>query len=280
MSTALATKGTQELAVTTRDQLDLVRRTVFPNSTDDELQLYVHDCTRQGVHPLDRLIHPTIRKDKQGNRRYTPITSIDLMRSRAEETGAYAGNDDPAFAGSPKGSDFQATATVWKIVGGVRCAFSATARWLEYKPGDDFMWQSKPHVMLGKCAEALAMRKAFPRQLGGLHVQEEMHRVQEDEDTAPVLIPATTAPPQLAAPAPANQEQPLFQVRKAEILAAKDKARLSEIGAQVKADYDKGKLTNDERAALETDYRAIAKALGGQRAANGERTGAGGGVPP
>src|SRR3990167_6049712 len=141
-----------------REQMELVRRTVFAGANDDELALYFHDCQRQGVHPLDRLIHPTIRTDKRGTRRYTPITSIDFMRSRAEMTNEYAGNDDPVFTGEPQQRDFAATVTVWKIVGGVRCPFTATARWGEYVPSEDFMWRRMPHTMLGKCAEALALR--------------------------------------------------------------------------------------------------------------------------
>lgn len=168
---------------------ELVRRTVFEGATDDELDLYLHDCAHQGVHPLDRLIHPQIRKDqKTGKRRYAAVTSIDLMRSRAEDTGTYAGNDDPVFQGTPQSPWFEATVTVWKIVASIRCPFNATARWAEYKPPEDFMWKRMPHVMLGKVAEALALRKAFPRQLGGLYAREEM------EQAGPSIIDVPAPP--------------------------------------------------------------------------------------
>ena len=67
--------------------------------------------------------------------------------------------------------------TVWRFVQGQRCAFAATARWAEYKPdANDFMWKKMPHTMLAKCAEALALRKGFPKQLAGLYAKEEMEQ--------------------------------------------------------------------------------------------------------
>lgn len=169
--------------IVTDEQLELVRRTVANGATDAELQLYLYDCTRHGVHPLDKLLHFTKRGGK-----YTPITSIDLLRSRATDTGDLAGIDDPEYAGDTMTPDFCARVTVYRMVQGQRCPFSATARWSEYKPADgqDHMWRKMPHLMLGKCAEALALRKAFPRQLAGLYAREEM-----DQAGAPTVDRAT-----------------------------------------------------------------------------------------
>lgn len=153
----------------TADQVALIKTTIAKDATDTELQLFFYDCQRQGVHPLDRLIHFTKRGGK-----YTPITSIDFMRQRAAQTGECGGIDDAVFAGDPKSPSFAATVTVYRFTQGQRCAFTATARWSEYKPdANDFMWQKMPHVMLGKVAEALALRKGFP-QLAGLYATEEL----------------------------------------------------------------------------------------------------------
>jgi phage recombination protein Bet len=160
----------------TNDQLALIKATVAKDATTDELKLYLYDCARIGVHPLDKLLHFTKRSGK-----YTPITSIDLMRIRAAETGELAGSDDPEFTGTPAQNDFTARVTVWRLVQGTRCAFSATARWSEYKPDQAFMWNKMPHTMLGKCAEALALRKGFPRQLAGLYAKEEMDQAEKGE---------------------------------------------------------------------------------------------------
>lgn len=172
-----------------RDQLELVKRTVASGATDDELRLFIHDCQRRGVHPLDRLLHFTKRGGK-----YTPITSIDFMRSRAAETGEYAGNDDPKFKyGDPDAQHpTEATVTVWRLVQGQRCEFTATARWGEYYPGKTlgFMWEKLPHVMLGKVAEALALRKGFPHQLAGLYETSEMDQAKDGAGTERIPIPS------------------------------------------------------------------------------------------
>lgn len=170
VTTALVVDVPTTPTVTT-DQLDLIKRTVANGATADELKLYLFDCARQGVHPLDRLVHFTKRAGK-----YTPITSIDFMRIRAADTGEYAGSDDAVIDMGPLNETLRsASVTVWRLVQGQRCSFTATARWAEYKPEqNDFMWKKMPATMLAKCAEALALRKGFPRQLAGLYAKEEM----------------------------------------------------------------------------------------------------------
>lgn len=183
MTSALAVREEASITVT-KDQLDLIRRTVAKDATPDELKLYLYDCQRQGVHPLDKLIHFTKRSGK-----YTPITSIDFMRIRAGETNEYAGSDAALFAGKDgvwsslwvaAEPPLAALVTVWRLVQGVRCKFEAVARWSEYKPdANDFMWKKMPATMLSKCAEACALRKGFPRQLAGLYAKEELDQADE-----------------------------------------------------------------------------------------------------
>lgn len=183
---ALMERPTELLApAVTSDQLELVKKTVAAGATDAELKLYLYDCARHGVHPLDRLLHFTKRGGK-----YTPITGIDLMRIRAADTGECLGITDPIFIGAIKTSEFSASVTVMRFVQGQIASFSATARWTEYCPaqGQDHMWQKMPHTMLGKCAEALALRKGFPKQLAGLYAREEMDQAGTTTDTPPLVV--------------------------------------------------------------------------------------------
>lgn len=165
-----------ELAVVLPAQLALIKKTVAAGATADELELYLYDCYRQGVHPLDKLIHFTKRGGK-----YVPITSIDFLRMQAAKTCEYAGADDAVFTGEPGKPGFAASMTVYRMVAAFRCAWTATARWEEYFPGETqgHMWRKMPHVMLSKVAESLVLRKAFADRLHGLYTHEEMAQAQK-----------------------------------------------------------------------------------------------------
>lgn len=164
------------------EQINLIKQTVAKGVTDLELKLFLYQAQRTGLDPLSKQIHAIKRWNKGLNRDEMAIqTGIDGYRLIADRTGQYAGSDDPLFEESNTGDLIKATVTVWKLVNGVRCAFSASARWSEYYPGDKqgFMWHSKPFLMLGKCAEALALRKAFPQELSGVYTHEEMQQAGE-----------------------------------------------------------------------------------------------------
>ncbi len=160
------------------DQVELIKRTVALGSTDDELKMFLYQCQRTQLDPFSRQIHMI----KRGGRATIQV-GIDGYRAIAERTGLYAGNDEYLFNGGL--TEFEcmknnntpevATATIRKIVSGNVCVFTASASWREYCPkGQDFMWKKMPYLMLGKCAEALALRKAFPNDLSGIYTDEEM----------------------------------------------------------------------------------------------------------
>ena len=156
----------------TGEQLDLIKRTVAKETTNDELQLFLYTCRRTGLDPLAKQIYAIKRKGVMAIQ-----TGIDGYRLIADRTGKYAGNDDPIFDSEevPR----RAVVTVYKMVDGVRCGFTSSARWDQYYPGkgtQSFLWDKMPHLMLGKCAEALALRKAFPADLSGIYTHEEMQQ--------------------------------------------------------------------------------------------------------
>lgn len=185
----------------THEQVELIKRTIAAGATHDELQLFLYQAKRTGLDPLSRQIHFVKRKDKG-----TIQTAIDGYRLIANRTGKYAGSDDYLFdEGIPqylhmiaeRGNPATATVTVYKMVNGSKVGFSATAAWSEYFPGDaqGFMWRKMPYLMIGKCAEALALRKAFPAELSGIYTNEEMQQAQDSETPQPNAKMAQHAQP-------------------------------------------------------------------------------------
>lgn len=175
----------------THEQVDLIKRTIAVGATHDELQLFLYQAKRTGLDPLSRQIHFVKRKDKG-----TIQTAIDGYRLIADRTGKYAGSDDYLFdEGIPqylhmvakRGNPLTATVTVYKMVDGNKVSFSATAAWGEYFPGEaqGFMWKKMPYLMIGKCAESLALRKAFPAELSGIYTNEEMSQADVSQPSNP-----------------------------------------------------------------------------------------------
>lgn len=164
-----------------RRQIQQIKDVYAKGANDVELATFILVSARTGLDIFKNQIYLVPRWDTRvGKEVFRPQAGIDGFRAVAERTGKYAGNDDPIFKGEVQMKSGKAPAeamvTVYKIVEGVRCPFTATARWTEYYPGEKlgFMWHSKPHIMLGKCAEALALRKAFPNIIQGFYESAEM----------------------------------------------------------------------------------------------------------
>lgn len=185
------------------NQIELIRDQFASEADPGELALFLQVAKAKNLDPFSKQIHAVFRWDNRKQRKVMSIqTGIDGYRAIAARTGECVGNDDPVFLEDPRNPahPVSATATVWKLIGGQRCAFSATARWSEYAQtgrGGDLqpMWKRMPRLMLGKCAEALALRKAFPLELSGVYTDEEMSQADVIEGHVVSSSPAH-APPQ------------------------------------------------------------------------------------
>lgn len=159
----------------TQSDIDILTKSKFKGFEPHEIEYCAKICQQLSLSPFLNQIHFVKRRNKDGSSAIAAQVGIDGFRLAAQRTNAYAGSDDVIFEYGPdKKRPVKATATVYKIVGGVRCGFSASVRWDEFYNPVGGMWDRLPHQMIGKCAEAQALRKAFPAELSDMYVPEEM----------------------------------------------------------------------------------------------------------
>lgn len=242
MSKELATKNKLEF---TPDQIELIKNQVAPESTTDELKMFLYQAKRTGLDPLNRQIYFILRKtkNKDGNwtRKPTIQASIDGLRVVAERTGEYDGQTIAQWCGENG---------IWRDVWldkeppraskigvyrkGFREPLYAVAIFSSYCQTDNNgnvigLWKKMPEVMISKVAEALALRKAFPQDLSGIYTTEEMEQIDNptslNSETIIKIKETTTLPPSPPTVASTDSNPPT--VEEGDIVADKQETPLT-----------------------------------------------------
>lgn len=194
----------------TEDQEQMIRRMYAGDATAEEFGGLMEIAKVRKLNPLLRHIHFVKRSAKVGNK-YEDVwscqASIDGLRVIAERTGKYNGQGMPEFVTTIVGDKERPVlcrVAVYRkdwdhpVIG--------EARYEEYvqKKSDGTVtkfWKEKPFIMLAKCAEAIALRKAFPEDAGGLYTADEM-----PDDVIQITSDGEVIEPKKKSRLPAKQE--------------------------------------------------------------------------
>lgn len=243
----------------------------------EELVSFLHECQRRKLDPFSRQIYLIGRYDRsKGRKAYRSQTSIDgfrlIARRAADKSGIDYSYEDTIWF-DDKGERHE----VWLLPGPPAAAkvvvirngnrFDAVARYGAYvQSGQDGkpqgLWRSMPDVLIAKCAEGLALRKAFPEDLGGLYTEEEMAQADNPQ--------RVTATAEVIRDAPASQPSPEQAWLSLALEAAPNHASLEACGVawERSVEYvNAGKLTREEVAPLHGALRARSTALKAAEAA-------------
>lgn len=169
----------------TLEQRRVLKASVAQGLSDAEFALFIEVCKRSKLDPFRKQIYALKRWTQEGDK-VSHQTGIDGFRVIAQRSGEYEGQLGPEWCG-PDGKWVDAwlsdkppvAARVGVLRRGFREPLWAVARYGAYVQtkkggGANGMWEKMPDNQLAKCAEALALRKAFPEDLSGLYTSEEM----------------------------------------------------------------------------------------------------------
>lgn len=228
MNAVVKIENTAMQAMTEGELMGVLQSSLYPGAKPESIKLVLGYCKAAGLDPMQKPVHIVPISVKVGDNyqmRDTVMPGIGLYRTQAARTGQYAGITEPEFGPTKtlKVGEFTldypewCRVTVKRMVVGMIVEFTANERWLEnYATAKrdtampNAMWKRRPFAQLAKCAEAQALRKAFP-ELGAQPTADEMEgRTLEEVDITPARD--VSAPQRLsklpAKEAPAIEQEP------------------------------------------------------------------------
>lgn len=216
----------------------VLQSSLYPGAALDSIKMVLGYCRASGLDPMQKPVHIVPMWDgKNKQMRDVVMPGIGLYRTQAARSNAYGGISEPEFGPdvTEQLGNVEVTYPKWckvtvkrRLPDGSVADFTAVERWRENyataakdTQAPNAMWKKRPYGQLAKCAQAQALRMAFP-EIGAAATAEEMEGKLIDDgiviDAEPVnkvampkpraeAAPAAQAP--AAAPAPAAQAKPV-----------------------------------------------------------------------
>jgi phage recombination protein Bet len=201
MSNAVAVRKetVPALSMTEDELMSVLKNSLYPGAKDESIKLVIGYCRASNLDPMQKPVHivpmsvSTGQKDNSGwdikEMRDVVMPGIGLYRTQAARSGEYAGVSEPEFGDdlTEELDGVMVTYPKWckvivrrQMANGAIVDFSAKELWKENyatksskSAAPNAMWKKRPYAQLAKCAEAQALRKAFP-EIGAQPTADEM----------------------------------------------------------------------------------------------------------
>lgn len=251
------------LAMNEAQLITVLENSLYPGANPQSIGMVISYCQASGLDPLQKPVHIVPMWDSKSQRmRDVIMPGVGLYRTQAARTGQYAGVTEPEYGEdiTEKIDGKEITFPKWcrvtvkrRIADGTIAEFTAREFWKEnyaVKGGKDksiapnAMWSKRPYAQLAKCAQAQALRIAFPELCSQL-TADEMEGKEIDSityDHTPSKSPASIA----VADIPNNQINPLIEIVKGAVKV------YDETGSLINVDdyFIACNLDNDQMAAI------------------------------
>lgn len=276
MSTAIAKTPTSAMPALQMSEPELIKvlqNSLYPGAQDSSVKLVINYCKSAGLDPMQKPVHLVPMSVKKGGTkneyewRDVVMPGIGLYRTQAARSGCYAGMTEPEF-----GEDITENlggvsitfpkwckTTIKRLMpNGAIVEFTAKEFWKENyatagkdSSAPNAMWKKRPYAQIAKCAEAQALRKAFP-EIGAAPTAEEMEGKPmayegDTYDNAGNIVQQRNEPAQLP-PYPADQFSKNLPVWRDNIAAKKTTA--DRIITMVSSKYT---LTDEQKQEIKKD---------------------------
>ena len=199
--------GLAEISQSDHALIAAMKASLYPGARDESVVMVLAYCKKAKLDPMTKPVHivPMYIKDaKTDKKEYRDVImpGIELYRTKAARTGEYAGINEAEFGENVTEklgtSDFTypkyCVVTVYRLVKGLKVSFSSgKVFWKEtystasYKTTEpNAMWKKRPYGQIEKCAESMALRRAFP-EIGAQPTVDEMAGKEIGLDDATVI---------------------------------------------------------------------------------------------
>lgn len=196
------------LAMDEGELIAILGTSLYPGANQNSIRLVLGYCKASGLDPMQKPVHIVPMWDRNSkSMRDVIMPGVGLYRTNAARTNQLAGISEPEFGPDVTVAGFivpeWCRVTVKRLVAGRECDFTAREYWVENyatvsKDTDapNAMWKKRARGQLAKCAQAQALRMAFPEAVGAAPTADEMDGKFIEDDVPPESprIAATPAP--------------------------------------------------------------------------------------